>query len=85
MTLRLSPGASDALRDIVNQLNQQFARADSPQRPAKLYTVADVDSLPAASSWKGGILFCEDVGSSTPGLAYSDGANWRRADTNATL
>ena len=85
MSLRLAPGADAALRDIVNQLNQRFALAENPVAPLPLFTVADVASLPDAVRFRGCVLFCEDVGSATPGLAYSDGADWRRVDTNATL
>lgn len=85
MSLRLRPGASEALRDIVNQLNQRFALAEYPLRPVRLPVFADVASLPDAEAWTGGLVYCADVGGSTPGLAYSDGTDWRRADTNATL
>lgn len=85
MTLRLRPGADEALRDVVNQLNQRFALEEYPLRPVQFPVYADVASLPQAGNWTGCAVYCADVGSSTPGLAYSDGTNWRRADTNATL
>lgn len=85
MITPLPAGAPDWARTLVRQLNTAFDRIRVPQAPVRLLTVADVASLPPAADWKGCILFCEDVGSSTPGLVYSDGADWRRADTNATL
>jgi hypothetical protein len=85
VNIRLQPGADDALRDVVSQLNQRFALDEYPTRPVQLPVYADVASLPNAADWEGGLVFCRDVGSTTPGLAYSDGTNWRRADTNATL
>jgi len=78
-------GAPQWALTLVNQLKAEFNRIRFPLAPVRLPTFADVASLPPAADWKGCIVFCEDVGSSTPGLAYSDGADWRRADTNATL
>ena len=85
MITALPAGAPEWALRLVRQINTAFDRIRVPQSPVRLLTVADVASLPPAADWKGRIVFCEDVGISTPGLAYSDGADWRRADTNATL
>ena len=85
MITPLPAGAPEWARRLVLQINTAFDRIRVPQAPVRLQTVADVASLPPAAAWKGCILFCEDVGSSTPGLVYSDETDWRRADTNATL
>lgn len=85
MSLRLPPGADSKLGDVVRQLRQLFISIENPQQPTRLVVFADVASLPPASEWRDTIARCQDVGSSTQGLIYSDGTNWRRADTNATL
>lgn len=85
MITPLPSGAPQWALSLVRQINAAFDRIRVPQSPVRLLTVADVASLPPAEDWKGCILFCEDVGSSTPGLVYSDETDWRRADTNATL
>lgn len=70
---------------LVNQIKEALGRIANPQRPVRIATYADVASLPDVEAYVGCILFCQDVGSSTPGLVYSDGTDWRRVDTNATL
>lgn len=69
----------------MRQLRQIFTQIDNPQRPTRLVVYADAASLPPAADWTDCIVRVADVGSSTQGLAYSDGTNWRRVDTNATL
>ena len=49
---------------------------------AKAYTVA---TAPDASAYPAGtIIFVSDGVAGSPGLAFSDGTNWKRADTPAT-
>lgn len=86
MSFRPHPLADEPTRDLVNQLNQREARAAYPTRPHTLQTIADVASLPRAADWKAGQVFVSDIdGAGTPGIAFSDGTNWRRCDTLATL
>ena len=85
MTLRIGAAASAEMRDLVSQLNAALIRLENPVAPTRIVSFANVASLPPASLWKDCIARCEDVGGGTQGLIYSDGTNWRRADTNATL
>jgi hypothetical protein len=70
---------------MVRQLRQILIQIENPQRPTRLAVFADVASLPPASQWENTLVRVKDVGGGTQGLAYSDGTNWRRTDTNATL
>lgn len=85
MTLRTPPGAPDWAQAIVRQLRQIFIQIENPQRPTRLAVFANVAALPPAADWENCLIRVEDVGSSVQGLVYSDGTDWRRADTNATL
>jgi len=49
---------------------------------AKPFTVA---TAPPATAYPAGtIIFVSDGVAGSPGLAFSDGTNWKRADTPAT-
>lgn len=85
MITPLPSGAPQWALSLVRQINAAFDRIRVPQRPVPIPVYADVASLPPADAWPDSIARCRDVGSSTQGLVYSDGADWRRADTNATL
>lgn len=85
MTLRIGASAGDELRSLVSQLNIILSRLENPNAPTRLTVFADVVSLPPAARWQDCVARCQDVGSGTQGIIYSDGTNWRRADTNATL
>lgn len=85
MSLRLRNDAPAWARDLVNQLNQVFVRIANPLSPTRLVRYGAVTDLPPPSQWEDCIVRVADVGSGVQGLAYSDGTNWRRVDTNATL
>ncbi|MED5549872.1 MAG: hypothetical protein VX529_10995 [Pseudomonadota bacterium] len=85
MTVRIPPDAPVWAQALVRQLRQLFAAIDNPQRPVRVPVFANAAALPPAGQWEDCIVRVSDVGSSTPGMAYSDGTNWRRLDTNATL
>ena len=46
------------------------------------YTVATAPA--AATAGAGSIIYTTDGVAGSPGLAFSDGTNWKRADTPAT-
>lgn len=46
------------------------------------YTVATV---PAAASYTGAMIYVSDGAAGSPILAFSDGTNWKRSDTGATI
>jgi hypothetical protein len=81
----MPPGAPEWAQAMIRQLRQILTQIENPQRPTRLAVFADVASLPPADQWENTLIRVVDVGSGTQGLAYSDGTNWRRADTNATL
>lgn len=85
MRVNATPGAPNSVTNLVTQLNVILTALSFPKSPVRLPIYADTDALPPASDWKGALVHVADVGSTTPGLAYSDGTDWRRADTNATL
>lgn len=70
---------------MIRQLRQILIQIENPQRPTRLAVFNAVASLPPADQWENTIARVKDVGGGTQGLAYSDGTNWRRFDTNATL
>lgn len=85
MSVTIPPDAPPWAQAMIRQLRQIFIQIENPQRPVRVPVFADVASLPPAAQWEDCIVRVADVGSSTQGMAYSDGTNWRRFDTNATL
>ena len=83
--LRTPPGADRTLNSIVTQVRELFTEMANPVEPVRNPIFEDVASLPDAAAWEGSDVYIRDIGSSTPMRAYSDGANWRRFDTNGTL
>lgn len=64
-----------AFRNIERRFNE-------PQSaPFKLLEVAAPADLPAAADWRGAIVFVKSIDR----LAVSNGTNWLRTDTGATL
>jgi hypothetical protein len=85
VSVRIPPEAPAWGRALILQLRQIFTQIDNPQRPTRLVKYASASALPPASEWVDCIVRVTDVGAGAQGLAYSDGTNWRRVDTNATL
>lgn len=56
----------------------------APTAPTRLARFA-VAALPAASGWTGHIVYCTNGAGGSPILAFSDGSNWKRSDTGATV
>lgn len=80
MSLTTPPGAPQWFVPFLNQLRQSLTALQNPR------IIADVAGLGPASGREGQRFYVRDIdGGGTPGIAYSDGTNWRRADTNATL
>ena len=46
------------------------------------YTVA---GLPDAADWTGGVVYVSNGAAGSPILAFSDGTNWKRSDTDANV
>lgn len=80
MSLTTPPNAPPWFVSFLNQLRQVITRLQNPP------PIENVDGLGPASGREGQRYYVRDIdGAGTPGIAYSDGTNWRRADTNATL
>lgn len=82
---RIPPGLDASANAAFNQAREIFRELVFISEPRRNFIVEDTDSLPDPAQWEGADVYIRDIGSSTPMRAYSDGANWRRFDTNATL
>jgi hypothetical protein len=82
MTATFRPAANFV--QLALQLNQYAARQENPQSPVTVPIYADTDALPPASEYSG-VAICQDVGSGTKALVFSDLTDWYRADTGASL
>jgi len=71
------PDSEEHRRIIAMRANAGFPKdgTEGMQAPASMhsYTVA---TLPTASLWTGSLIYVSD--DTTPGIAFSDGTNWRR-------
>lgn len=80
MSVRIPPGAPEWGQALIRQLRQIITELQNPR------IIETVAGLGPAAGREGQRYYVRDIdGAGTPGLAYSDGTNWRRADTNATL
>lgn len=80
MSVRIPPEAPPWGQALVRQLRQIITELQNPR------IAPNVDGLGPASGRESQRFYVRDIdGAGTPGIAYSDGANWRRVDTNATL
>lgn len=61
--------------------------ANSPIQSAAVLRlqIFTVSNAPSAASNKGGIIYVDNGAAGNPILAFSDGANWKRSDTGATI
>ena len=71
---------SNPTRLVLDGNAQPLAGTDPVSLPT--YTVATV---PAAASYPGALIYVSDGAAGSPIVAYSDGANWKRVDTGATI
>lgn len=51
----------------------------------KLRIVDAAADLPSAADWSGRMIYCKDVGGGANRVVVSDGTNWIRTDTGATV
>lgn len=80
MSLTTPPNSPPWFVSFVNQLRQVLTPLQNPR------VIEGVAGLGPASGREGQRYYVRDIdGGGTPGIAYSDGTNWRRVDTNATL
>ena len=80
MSVTLPVGVPGWGQDLVRQLRQVLSTLEN--KP----TYNTVSALGSFVGQEGRMFFVRDIdGAGTPGFAYSDGASWRRIDTNATL
>lgn len=69
-----------SLRDT-GKLLEELA---NPSGPAQLNAVT-VANAPPAAEYLGCILYVSNGAAGAPILAFSDGTNWKRSDTGATI
>lgn len=67
-------------RDLEKILEETVA----PTAPTKLAAFA-VAALPAAADYTHHVVYCTDGAAGGPTLAYSNGTNWKRADTGGNV
>ncbi|MDB5699720.1 MAG: hypothetical protein JWN69_2524 [Alphaproteobacteria bacterium] len=75
--------APDDAPASVHRLVKRIVEADKEARttPLKLQPYATPSDLPPAADWGAGIVYVTSITM----VAVSDGTNWRRLDTGATL
>jgi len=75
--------APDDAPPSVHRLVKRIVEADKEARttPLKLQVFAAPADLPSASEWAAGLVYVTSITM----VAVSDGTNWRRLDTGATL
>jgi hypothetical protein len=79
--VRLSAPADAA--PSVHKLVKRIVEADKEARttPLRLQDYATAADLPPAADWRAGLVYVTSITMA----AVSDGTNWRRLDTGATL
>jgi hypothetical protein len=79
MSFRYSGDVPPWALDLVRQIESEMA---SPQRaPVRLKSFENIERLPPAEDWVFGLVYLADIDM----LAFSNGTNWKRTDTGATL
>ncbi|WP_024278623.1 hypothetical protein [Xanthobacter sp. 126] len=71
---------SNPTRVVLDGAVQPLAGTDPVALPT--FTVA---TAPAAASFAASLIYVSDGAAGSPIVAYSDGANWKRVDTGATI
>ena len=87
-----SPSSLGITLDMWDMAMLAYAKVTGPDNPnpplagnvpKQLPVFANGAALPAAATWPGGFALVTSLGTAGQPV-YSDGANWRRADTNST-
>lgn len=81
MTLQLSPQAPEWARQFKISVDRALQRLENPKNPVKFPIFADSSVMPPASNWKGCQLYKDDISM----MCISDGTNWLRVDTGASV
>jgi hypothetical protein len=76
------PQGFEALRDWLKGLETRVGLLEEPKQPGRVYSCTKAQ-LPAAASFVGCVARVTDVGINI--LVHSDGSNWKREDTGATV
>ena len=80
MSLSVEPGAPAWARRLAAAVSERFEQLGI-NRPVRVPEVAAAAELPRAAEHRSRIAFVKALNT----LAVSDGVNWRRVDTGATL
>ena len=75
--VRVSPNAPEWMQTFVRDLNRELGRAT----PVQLEEFDDSDALPEPSDYRACVAYLADI----EVTVFSDGTNWRRTDTGATV
>lgn len=75
------PGLPPWVGRLVAAINREFLTRDHPQSPVRLPEFAAAADLPPPADWRSALVFVKAINMA----AVSDGTNWRRLDTGATL
>jgi len=75
--IKVSPQAPLWARQLVTDINRELNRSG----PVRLPEFADSAALPSASDYRSHAVFKKDIDM----ICVSDGTDWRRVDTGATV
>lgn len=81
MRLTLDPKAPEWARLFMERLQFALDRLERPKAPVKLPEFANSAALPSASDYRACSVFKKDIDM----ICVSDGTDWRRVDTGATV
>lgn len=80
--IQISPDAPLWAQELVLEIQRTLDnQPHNNERPVRVPEYADNDALPSAETYRSCVLFKLDINM----LCYSDGSDWRRADTGATV
>lgn len=75
------PGLPNWVGRLVQAINAALDAIMHPNKPVTIPEYATAADLPAVAAWRSALVFVKAINM----VAVSDGTNWRRLDTGATL
>lgn len=74
----------EAERGSLKDLGLLLGEMSKPAHPTPLASIAVAD-LPSAADYPNHVIYCSNGAAGSAILAFSDGTNWKRSDTGATV